>query len=128
MDSPLIIIPIFLLLALLIRLGAGSLDHGRVRRYITDRGGKVLHAGWAPFGPGWFGEKSDRIYEVHYIDKEGNEHRAHCKTSAMSGVYFTKDEIVKYAERPEEPRAQTLEEENRRLRAEIERMRRRVSE
>ncbi len=124
MEFAIFVIPVFLLLAILIRLGAGSLDHDRVRRYITERGGKVLHAGWTPFGPGWFGEKSDRIYKVRYLDKDGNEHHAHCKTSALSGVYFTKDEIVRYAERPEEPRGESLEEENRRLREEIERLKR----
>ena len=52
---------------------------------------------WAPFGPGWFGEKSDRIYAVRYLDAEGNEHEAHAKTSLWTGVYFTEDEVVRRA-------------------------------
>ena len=83
----------------------------------------MLRANWSPFGPGWFGEKSDRIYRVRYLDADGNEHRAHCKTSMWSGVYFTRDEIVKYADRPNE-KAESLEKENRRLREEIERLKR----
>jgi hypothetical protein len=76
-----------------------------------------------PFGPGWFGEKSDRIYAVRYLDKDGNEHEARCKTSMWTGVYFTQDEIVRHAKRPSD-KQESLEEENRRLRDELERLKR----
>jgi hypothetical protein len=109
---------------ILIRALAGGLDHDRVRRYVESQGGRVLEAHWAPFGPGWFGEKSDRIYEVRYLDRHGNERLAHCKTSLFTGVYFTEDRIVGHGQRSSEPRAASLEEENRRLREEVERLRR----
>jgi hypothetical protein len=122
-----IVIPLVIVLALVIRLAAGGMDHGRLREYVESRGGRLLEARWTPFGPGWFGEKSDRIYSVRYLDADGNEHEAHCKTSMWTGVYFTRDEIVGYAQpmaaatgRP----VSSLEEENRRLREEIERLRR----
>ena len=65
---------------------------------------------------------------MRYLDRDGNEHVAHCKTSLFTGVYFTEDRIVRYAPRPAEDAAGeadalALAEENRRLRAELERMR-----
>ena len=122
-------IPIFLgfmALAIVIRLFAGEMDGDRVRAYVEERGGRLLASGWAPFGKGWFGEKSDRIYEVRYLDSDGNEHEASCKTSMFTGVYFTEDRIVRYVQRPtQEPqddsRFTELELENRRLRDELKR-------
>jgi hypothetical protein len=119
-----LIIPLFIGFAILLRVLAGGMDKGRIRDYVESRGGQMIDASWAPFGPGWFGEKSDRIYEVRYIDREGNEHRAACKTSLWAGVYFTEDVIVRYAHRPGERVVQSLEEENRRLREGVERLRR----
>jgi hypothetical protein len=123
MEGFLLLIPLVIIIAIVIRLAAGGLDHDRVRQYVESRGGRVIEANWSPFGPGWFGEKSDRIYAVRYLDRDGNEHQAYCKTSMWTGVYFTEDRIVTYADRPagEKP---SLEEENRRLREELDRMRR----
>ncbi len=122
MDSfVVVLIPIILTLLIGFRIAAGGMDKGRVREYVESRGGQILALSWAPFGPGWFGEKSDRIYEVHYLDRDGNEHHAHCKTSLWTGVYFTEDTIVHYAEQSS-ARRETLEEENQRLRAEIARL------
>jgi hypothetical protein len=123
MEGFLLLIALFIIIAIGIRLAAGGLDHDRVSQYVESRGGKVIEANWEPFGPGWFGEKSDRIYAVRYLDQEGNEHQAHCKTSLWTGVYFTEDRIVKYADRAD-PQQPSLEEENRRLREELERLRR----
>jgi hypothetical protein len=127
MEGFLLLIPVVIVIAIVIRLAAGGMDHDRIKRYVEERGGKVLDSNWSPFGPGWFGEKSDRIYGVRYLDKDGNEHEAHCKTSMWTGVYLTEDRIVKYAERPTATAAQSesaLEAENRRLREELERIRR----
>ena len=84
----------FIVLAIVVRLIAGSMDEDRVGEYIRARGGRLLSKEWAPFGSGWGGEKDSRIYRVTYEDAEGRVHRATCKTSAFSGVYFTEDEIV----------------------------------
>lgn len=118
-------------LVVVIRLAAGGFDRDRVTQYIESRGGRILGTRWTPFGPGWFGERSDRIYEVRYVDAEGNERIAHCKTSLTTGVYFTEDRIVRQADRTrgaaEEqsaPEVVSLREENHRLRQEIERLRR----
>ena len=102
------------------------MDRRRVREYIESHGGRLLEARWRPFGLGWFGEKSDRIYEVRYLDNNGNEHEAHCKTSLWTGVYLTEDTIVRRAKPPVETveKTESLEEENRRLREELERMKR----
>ncbi len=121
----------FVVFAIMIRLLAGGVDHDRVRQYIEECGGKVLNLNWEPFGPGWFGEKSDRIYCVNYIDKDGNEHETHCKTSMWTGVYFTKDQIVKHAEKSASDstsKQSLLEAENQQLKEELERFKRQQSQ
>jgi hypothetical protein len=84
-------------LAIILRLVAGSMDRTRIAAYVRDRGGRVLDCRWTPFGRGWFGEKSDRIYTVRYVDADGAEHRATCKTSLFTGVYWTEDFIIRDA-------------------------------
>jgi hypothetical protein len=84
----------FVILAVVIRIIAGSFDGERVERYLHDKGFELIDRSWAPFGPGWFGEKDSRIYEIIYRDREGRVHRAHVKTSMMSGVYLTHDRVV----------------------------------
>jgi hypothetical protein len=108
------IIILFVVLAVIIRLLAGSLDTGRVEQYIRNNGWKLIDKSWDPFGPGWFGDKSDRIYEVIYEDQQGNTHRAHAKTSMFSGVYLTNDTIVQ----PSTQQAD-LEKENEQLKRRI---------
>lgn len=121
-----VLIPLAIVIAIAFRLAAGSMDNDRVRAYVEERGGKLISADWAPFGPGWFGEKNDRIYQVRYLDRDGNEHEAYAKTSMWTGVYFTEDRIVEYAKPPMHPEeVESLEEENARLRAELERMKQR---
>lgn len=126
-EGSFLLIPVFIVIAIATRLAVGNMDHDRIKQYVDERGGTVLYSNWSPFGRGWFGEQSDRIYGVRYLDKDGNEHEAHCKTSMWTGVYSTEDRIVRYAERstPASNRtASTLEAENRRLRRELERIRR----
>jgi hypothetical protein len=68
-----------------------SLDKSRITDYIQQRGGRIVSISWAPFGRGWFGEKEERIYEVVYYDKDGNQHFATCKTSLLTDVFWTDD-------------------------------------
>jgi hypothetical protein len=115
-----------ILLGIIIRLAAGYLDHERIRLYVEGRGGKVIEAHWAPFGPGWFGGGKERIYQVRYIDHEDNVHDAYARTSMWTGVYFTEDQIVQHAKLPiDDEEVESLEEENRRLRDELARLKRR---
>jgi len=100
-------------LAIVFRLLAGSMDHDRVDHYIQNLGGELLDKSWDPFGPGWFGEKDSRIYQIVYRDREGRVHQAHVKTSMLSGVYLTNDTIV------EDPTHASLEDENERLKRRI---------
>jgi hypothetical protein len=91
------LIPIFILFALVAvaaRFLAGAFDGDRVEAYIRDMGGELLDKSWDPLGPGWFGEKDSRIYAIMYRDRLGNVHRAHVKTSMLSGVYLTNDQII----------------------------------
>ena len=106
-------------LVVIIRLIAGSFDGERVERYVAQNGWELVDRSWAPFGPGWFGEQDARIYQIVYRDQQGNLHRAHVKTSMLSGVYFTNDEIVEVSQPAAHSRETSLEEENRRLRERI---------
>ena len=123
--------PIGILLAVVavvvvLRLMAGSLDGDRIENYVRQRGGKLRAKSWAPFGKGWVGEKSDRIYEIEYEDGAGELRRATVKTSMLSGVYFTDDRPVR-DERGSAAEARPVDDvaalraENARLKAELER-------
>ncbi len=114
--EPLGIIIAFVALAIALRLIAGGFDGERVEEYVRAQGWVLVDKSWDPFGPGWFGEKDSRIYQIVYRDQEGHLHRAHVKTSMLSGVYLTGDELV---ERAAEPTASDLAEENARLRERI---------
>lgn len=98
---------------------ARSFDGERVERYIREIGGELIDRSWDPFGPGWFGEKESRIYQIVYRDRDGRTHRAHVKTSMLSGVYLSNDHIV------EDAPPQSVEDEKEQLRrrlAELERL------
>lgn len=117
MDSITIFVVVLVVL-LVFRLIAGSMDGNRVKEYIGSQGGELLESKWSPFGRGWFGDKSDRIYEVRYRDRLGSLHEATVKTSMFSGVYLTEDRIVQ-AGNALQPTQQDLELENARLRQRI---------
>jgi hypothetical protein len=125
----LLVIPIVICIALAFRLLAGSMDRERIRGYVENRGGKVISATWAPFGPGWFGGNKERIYQVRYIDHDGNVHEAYARTSMWTGVYFTEDQITQHAKTPiDEEEVESLEQENRRLREELARLKRKAKD
>ncbi|MEZ4699457.1 MAG: hypothetical protein R2834_03925 [Rhodothermales bacterium] len=112
------IIAVLLVVLLVYRLIAGSLEGNRVKEYIGSQGGELLESKWSPFGRGWFGEKSDRIYEIRYRDRTGSLHEATVKTSMFSGVYLTEDRIVQPGNLST-PTLPDLERENARLRQRI---------
>ena len=117
--EPLVIIVVFVVIAIVIRLIAGSFDGERVESYIRQNGWELVDKSWDPFGPGWFGEEDSRIYQIVYRDKRGNLHKAHVKTSMLSGVYLTNDHLVEQAEETETETDETLRKENQRLRNRI---------
>ena len=102
-----------------VRVVADRMDRGRIRDDVGERGGVVEDISWRPFGRGWFGEKSDRIYEVAWTDSERIAHVSWCKTSLFTGVYWSEDRFPSRRGRD----FAALEEENRRLREELERAR-----
>jgi hypothetical protein len=110
---------VFIAIAILIRLMAGSFDGERVEAYINKNGWKLVDKSWDPFGPGWFGEKDARIYQVVYEDQQGDLHKAHAKTSMLSGVYLTNARIVQRSERIDHSGPDALLSENERLKARI---------
>lgn len=85
-----------------IRILADRLDRQRIRDHVEDSGGKVLGISWNLFGRGWFGSRNERIYEVSYRAKNGRTVEATCKTSMLSGVYWTSDSApADFMDRPE---------------------------
>ncbi len=92
--EPYYIICVLIIAIIGFRVMAGSFDGQRVENYIREMGGELIDRSWDPFGPGWFGEKDSRIYEIVYRDRDGRVHRAHVKTSMMIGVYLTNDRII----------------------------------
>ncbi|HTE05286.1 MAG TPA: hypothetical protein VK824_03745 [Planctomycetota bacterium] len=125
----LLFVPIVLAAVLAVRLLADRLDRRRIRDDVAARGGEVLEITWTPFGRGWFGEKSDRIYRVSWHDGARKPHESFCKTSLFTGVYWTEEapsrgaaSVAPRAEpRDESAELRALREENRRLRDELDR-------
>lgn len=113
--------PLFLFIRFSLMLRRKDAD--RVRSYIEQHGGRLLSLKWAPFSNAWFIETSGRFYKVRYFDRDGNEHTAICKSSLLTGVFFTEDRIVSYGRAPvvEDSRVKELERENQRLREELRR-------
>lgn len=105
-----------LLLAVILRLVAGALDHERIRKEIGRRGGRVTGIHWSPFGKGWLAESVARIYDVHYTNASGQARRAWVKTSMLAGVYFADDQPEGAA--GSDPAGNDLAREVERLRAE----------
>lgn len=122
-----VVVLAIIFLVLVFRFNARGFDEGRIGRYITERGGKLLDCSWAPFGPGWFGENVSRIYRITYRDTVGNVHEAYARTSLFSAVYLTNDQIVQPVEQPKPDEASSLAEENRRLRERIRELEQRQS-
>ena len=110
---------VFVVIAVFVRLAAGSFDGERVETYIRENGWELVEKSWDPFGPGWFGEKDSRIYQIVYRDKHGNLHKAHVKTSMLSGVYLTNDHVVEHAKIAKTESGRSLEAENQQLRNRI---------
>ncbi len=108
------VLVLVVVVAVLIRIFAGLLDTDRVEQYVRDKGWTLIDKSWDPFGPGWFGEKSDRIYEIIFEDQHGDTHRAHVKTALFTGVYLTNDTIVERSEQQTD-----LESENEELKKRI---------
>lgn len=131
-------LPLFLgLVALMVvvRLVAGAWDHRRIRDDVAGRGGEVREIVWSPMGPGWFGDKSSRIYRVTYVDREGQVRSAFCKTNALGGVYFTQEDGPSQEHAHPTPgdaedlgTDESLREEVERLRAENEALKRKIGE
>ncbi|MDB6025266.1 MAG: hypothetical protein JWM68_1489 [Verrucomicrobiales bacterium] len=81
-------------LAVVIRLMAGNQDDARIRQEIERKGGSVIKILWNPLGPGWFGDKNNRLYEVTYRDRNGQTIVANCKTNMFSGVYWSDPRVL----------------------------------
>ena len=88
------VIALAVALAVVTRLVVHRLDRNRIRAYAERNGWQLESCSWRLFGPGWFGSRRERIYEICYRDGEGRSHEAFAKTSALAGVYLTEDRVV----------------------------------
>lgn len=125
---PMFVVLVVVALIVVVRLCAGGLDRERIGNYFRARGDTLITCEWTPFGRGWFGERSDRIYAVRFRKSDGALWRAVVKTSMWTGVYLTEETAIVPALGAGDARERTtadLEQENARLRAEVERLRRR---
>lgn len=101
-----------------LRAFSASVERRRIAQYVEERGGLVI--AWKDLGPFQPGRS-----EVRYRDHEGNIHEAMAHYGMFAGVFFTEDRVVQRAARPvDERELELLEDENARLRAENERLRR----
>ena len=58
MEPLLIVIPILIIVAIVNRLAAASMDGARVERYVKEMGRELLDKSWEPFGPDRYGERA----------------------------------------------------------------------
>lgn len=56
--------------------------------YIESESGVLLTATWAPFAPGWIGERNDVIYAIEYHDAQKQVQQAYAKVSQTGAVYL----------------------------------------
>ena len=103
MNNPQVFLfPILIATAVGIRILAGKLDRERICEHVERSGGKVIDICWNPLGRGWFGSRNERIYDVQYRTRHGKIVQATCKTSMLSGVYWTSDSApADFMETPE---------------------------
>ncbi|MDE0961413.1 MAG: hypothetical protein OSB09_11610 [Planctomycetota bacterium] len=136
-----IILTILAIIALVVgaRIIAGILDKVRIERTIQKQGNQLVSTRWTPFAKGWLGSKNERLYEVIWIEPSGKRICSTVKTGMLAGTYFSDphvDEgnstVAESTARSEDSVRETtrsgdlsaLEEENQRLRQEINHLRR----
>jgi len=86
-----------IVLFICIRLFSARMDRGRIEQYCLSKGHELLERKWKPFGPGWYGSRGARIYQIVYRDVSGAINQAFVKTSLMSGIYLTGESELQQA-------------------------------
>ena len=82
-----------------IRIGLHYLDKKRIYQAAERKGWRDSTVEWAPFAPGSFFERNERNYLVVYVDQEGLTHEVYCKTSLMTGIYWSDENTVTHLSR-----------------------------
>ena len=105
--------------------GLAKWDEARIIDHLRQGGGEFISKEWKPFGKGWLSGGIDRIYLVDYYNEAGQLCEVTIRTSALSGVYYTNDRIIR-SPVPEDSlmleELEDLRDENRHLRLELKRM------
>jgi hypothetical protein len=98
---------IFIVVSLLVIAGVllwfmnRSMDQDRLRGHLETRGSKLLDLQMLAVGRDWWARSLERSYEVRYLDADGHEHLATCKTGLFKGVNWTDDKFIRYADQVE---------------------------
>jgi hypothetical protein len=85
---PITLIVIFTLFILWRIFVTSKWDRDRIKEAALAKKWKIVAIAWEPFGPGWFGEKTERIYKVSYENELGQIEQKYCKTSIFTGVFW----------------------------------------
>ena len=68
------------------------------KRFVTEKGGKILECRFAEIRSGNHPSKGDFIYKVRFLDKSDNEHKSYIRVSFITGVSIEEDQIIKSTE------------------------------
>ena len=88
--NPIFIFLTVVVLAVSYRVAAYFIDKRRIISHFRRKGGEVDYISWEPFGPGWLGDKLNRIYRAGYADEDGDSRRVYVKISLLAGLHIVR--------------------------------------
>jgi hypothetical protein len=119
-----LIIFILIIFVLLIGIASETIFSGdhkqKINQYFFTRNLRIVSIEHTPFAQGWAFEKNEVLYTVFYWNREGDYCKAIVKTSLWTDVYFSNEEVITYAKRNDPSKERVLEQENEKLKKEIE--------
>lgn len=92
---PLLILVLVIAICVLLALHIDRLNRKRIREQVSAKGGKVFETRLSLFSENRQGKRDFALYRVRYRDRDGNEHRATCKSGERAKVEFLRDTIVR---------------------------------
>lgn len=121
----------FSLLAMVLN---GRFDKRRIRQHLAQQGARLTGIAHCMRVEAMVLDENERFYRIAYLDRNGWQHGAICKTSCFGGIYHADDQVTgplpgtpeftafsPVEPDPSEERLRLLEEENRRLKEALQR-------
>lgn len=90
-----LILVLVVAVCVLLALHIDRLNRKRIREQVAAKGGKVFETRLSLFPENRQGKRDFALYRVRYRDRDGNEHRATCKSGERAKVEFLRDTIVR---------------------------------